>query len=130
MKREGRKHGFIRTGMIHPSGFNPQTRNKFVNQLDSPPAFGVFTNVPSKPTNHSKSTKKCERSKYSNHHVSPAIKSVDKSKGCRKVQSTEWWAEDKLNRLIGSDSSSARDILDTLCDEDYDGHVSAHDDDC
>ncbi|KFK37016.1 hypothetical protein AALP_AA4G201100 [Arabis alpina] len=123
MKREGRQHGIVRTGMIHPSGFNPRP----VNRLDSPPAFGVFTKAPSKPTNHSKFTGKCERSKFSNCHVSPAMKSGDKSKGRRKLQSTGWSGEYKLDRLIGSDSSSVEFILDTLCDEDYDYD---HDDDC
>ncbi|CAN8284698.1 unnamed protein product [Cochlearia groenlandica] len=126
MRREGRQHGVVRTGMIHPSGFKPQP----VNRLDSPPAFGVFTKVPSKPTNHSKFSGKCERSKFSNCHVSPAIKSGDKSKGRRKLQSSDLWVEDKLDRFIGSNSSSVEFVLDTLCDEDYDGHVNDHDYDC
>ncbi|KAL1198420.1 hypothetical protein V5N11_004235 [Cardamine amara subsp. amara] len=120
MKREGRQHGFVRTGMIHPPGSNPRPTNQPVNQLDSPPAFGVFTKVPSKPTNHSKFTGKFERSKYSNCHVSPAIKSGDKSKGRRKLQASGWSGEDKLDRLIGSGSSSAAYILDSLYGEDYD----------
>ncbi|CAG7873731.1 unnamed protein product [Brassica rapa] len=130
MKREGRQHGFVRTGMIHPSGFNPRPSNQFVNRLDSPPAIGVFTKVPSKPTNHSKSSGKRERSKYSNCHMSPAIKSADKSKGRQKLESTDWWVEGKLDRLIGSDAFSAGDILDTLCGEEYGGHVYGNDDDC
>ncbi|KAF3556921.1 hypothetical protein F2Q69_00010453 [Brassica cretica] len=130
MKREGRQHSFVRTGMIHQSGYNPSPSNKFVNRLDSPPAFGVFTKVPSKPTNHSKSTRKCERAKYSKCHVSPAMKSAVTSKGGQKLKSTDWWVEGKLDQLIGSDSSSASDILDTLCGEDYSGHVYDYDDDC
>ncbi|KAG2238162.1 hypothetical protein Bca52824_092578 [Brassica carinata] len=130
MKREGRQHGFVRTGMIHPPGFNPRSSKQFVNRLDSPPAFEEFTKVPSKPTNHSKSTGKRERSKYSNCHMSPAIKSADKSKGRQKLESTDWWVDDKLDRLTGSDASSAKDILDTLCGEDYGGHVYDDDDNC
>ncbi|KAF8097823.1 hypothetical protein N665_0280s0025 [Sinapis alba] len=114
MKREGRQHGFVRTGMIHPSGFNPKPSNQFLNRLDSP---RDFTKVSSKPTNHSKSTGKRERSKYSNCHVSPAIKPAAKSKGRQKLESTDWWVDDELNRLTGLDASSARDILDTLCGE-------------
>ncbi|CAH2047933.1 unnamed protein product [Thlaspi arvense] len=120
MKKEGHQHGVVRTCMILSSEFNRRPTNHFVNRSGSPPAFGVFTKVPSKPTNHSKFTGKCERSKYSNCHVSPATKSADKSKGRRKLHATAWWAEDKLNRFVGSDSSSAKSILDTLCDEDYD----------
>ncbi|WZZ48207.1 hypothetical protein YC2023_048314 [Brassica napus] len=123
MKREGRQHSFVRTGMIHQSGFNPSPSNKFVNRLDSPPAFGVFTKVPSKPTNHSKSTRKFDRAKYSKCHVSPAMKSADTSKGGQKLKSTDWWVEGKLNQLIGSDSSSASDILDTSCGEDYSENI-------
>ncbi|KAF8093327.1 hypothetical protein N665_0384s0014 [Sinapis alba] len=130
MKREGRQHGFVRTGMIHTSGLNLRPTNQLVNQLDSSSAFGVFTKVPSKTTNHSKFTGKYEGSKYSNCHVSPAIKSVNTSKGGRKLQSVDWWIGDKLDQLIGSNSFSAKNILDTLCDEDYDGHVYEHDDDC
>lgn len=105
MKSEGRQHGFVRTGMIHPSG------------------FGESTKAQSKPTNHSKLTGKCERSsKYSNCHVLPAMKSTDKSKGRRKLQPTGFWAEDKLGQLTGSGSSSVGSILDTLCGDDYDGH--------
>ncbi|CAA0376236.1 unnamed protein product [Arabidopsis thaliana] len=119
MKSEGRHQGIVRTGMIHPRGFNPRPTS---NRLDSPPAFGDFTKVPSKTTNHSNTTGESERSKYSHCHVSPAIKSGHKSKGRRKLQPTSWWSEDKLDRLIGSDLSSAKDILDTLCGEDHDEH--------
>ncbi|CAH8358617.1 unnamed protein product [Eruca vesicaria subsp. sativa] len=131
MKKEGRQHGFVRTGMIHPSGFNPSPSNQFVNRLGSPPAFGVFTKVPSTPTNHSKFTGKYERAKYSNCHVLPATKSADKTKGRQKLKSTDWWVDGKLDRLTGSDASSASDILDTLCGEEYGGHHVYDDDaDC
>lgn len=111
MKSEGHHQGVVRTGMIHPRGFNPGSRNRF----DSPSV------APSKTTNHSNLTDESERSKYSNCHVLPAIKSGHKSKGRRKLQQpASWWSEDKLDRLIGSDSSSAQDILDTLCDQDHD----------
>lgn len=123
MKREGRQHGVVRTWMVLPSDLNPRPTNQFVNRFDSPPAFGVFAKVPSKPTNHSRFTGKCGRSKCSNCHVSPATKSADKSKGRRKLQATTWWAEDNLDGLMGSDSSSAIGILDKLCGEAYYGPV-------
>uniref|UniRef100_A0A1J3JGY0 Uncharacterized protein n=1 Tax=Noccaea caerulescens TaxID=107243 RepID=A0A1J3JGY0_NOCCA len=119
MKREGRQHGVVRTLMVIPSDLNLRPKNRF----DSPPGFGVFTKVPSKPTNHSKFTGKCEKSKWSNWHGSPATtKSAGKSKGHRKLHATAWWGEDKLDRFVGSDPSSAISILDKLCGEDYDGY--------
>ncbi|CAF1801459.1 unnamed protein product [Brassica oleracea var. botrytis] len=130
MKKEGRQHGFVRTGMIHPPGFSPRPSNQFVNRLDSPPGSGESTKVPSKPTKHSKFTGKNERSKYTNCHVSPAMKSADTSKGRQKLKSTDWWVDDQLDRLTGSGASSARDILDTIGGEDYGGHDYDDDDDC
>ncbi|KAF3556924.1 hypothetical protein F2Q69_00010454 [Brassica cretica] len=126
MKKEGRQHGFVRTGMIHPPGFSPGPSNQF--GFDSPPASEEFTKVPSKPTNHCKFTGKNERSKYSNCHVSPAMKSADTSKGRQKLKSTDWWNDDNLDRLTGPGASSARDILDTIGGEGYGGHD--YDDDC
>ncbi|KAG2238164.1 hypothetical protein Bca52824_092580 [Brassica carinata] len=130
MKKEGRQHGFVRTGMIHPPGFSPRPSNQFVNRLDSPLASGEFTKVPSKPTNHSNFTGKYKRSKYSNCHVLPAMKSADTSKGRQKLKSTDWWVDDKLDRLTRPDASSAKDILDTLCGDDYGGHVYDYENDC
>ncbi|CAH2047935.1 unnamed protein product [Thlaspi arvense] len=127
MKWEGRQHGVVRTWMTHPSLCSPRPTNHFVNRLDSIPGFGEFVKVPSKPTNHSKFTGKCDRSKCINCHVSPATRSADKSKGRRNQQATTWWAEDKLDRFMGSDSFSAKSILDTLCGEDYDDHMYDHD---
>ncbi|KAF2539905.1 hypothetical protein F2Q68_00019700 [Brassica cretica] len=94
MKREGRQHGVVRTLMVLPSELNPRPAKLFVNRFDSPPAFGVFTKVPSKPTNHSKFTGRCERSK-----------SANKSKGRRKEQAMASWTEDKLHCLVRSDLS-------------------------
>ncbi|XP_006288884.2 uncharacterized protein LOC17883060 [Capsella rubella] len=120
MKSEGRHHQSVvsRTGTIHPHGFNPRPTNRF----NSPPDQPTKSKVPSEVTNHHSNIS--ERSKYSNCHVSPAMKSGHKSKGRRKLQPNNWWSEDnKLDRLIGSDSSSARDVLDTLYDvEDHDEH--------
>ncbi|KAG2302633.1 hypothetical protein Bca52824_031284 [Brassica carinata] len=126
MKREGRQHGVVRTLMILPSELNPRPANQFVNRFDSPPAFGVFAKVSSKPTNHSKFTGKCERSKCSDCHVSPAKKSAKKSKGRRKKQAMAW-TEDKLDCLVRSDSSSVKNIVNKLSGEDYDGLVYDHD---
>ncbi|EOA21808.1 hypothetical protein CARUB_v10002274mg [Capsella rubella] len=112
---EGRHQGVLRTGMIHP-------RPRHTTPAP-PPANGVVitkAKVPSKATNHSNIVGDIsQRSKYSNCHVSPAIKSAHNSKGRRNLQP---WGEDKLDRLIGSGSSSAKDILDTLCDDDEDDH--------
>ncbi|KAF2572763.1 hypothetical protein F2Q70_00001664 [Brassica cretica] len=105
MKREGRQHGVVRTLMVLPSELNPRPAKLFVNRFDSPPAFGVFTKVPSKPTNHSKFTGRCERSKCSDCHASPAKKSANKSKGRRKEQAMASWTEDKLHCLVRSDLS-------------------------
>ncbi|XP_010430252.1 PREDICTED: uncharacterized protein LOC104714544 [Camelina sativa] len=113
MKNEGRQQGVVRTGMIHPRGFNQRPTNP-------PPANGV--KVSSSTTSQSNIIGVSERSKYSNCHVSPAIKTGHKSKGRRKSQPTSCWSDEKLDRLIGSDSSSAQDILDTLCDEEDDEH--------
>lgn len=105
MKREGRQHGVVRTLMILPSELNPRPAKLFVNRFDSPPAFGVFAKVSSKPTNHSKFTGRCERSKCSDCHASPAKKSANKSKGRRKEQAMASWTEDKLHCLVRSDLS-------------------------
>nr|VDD29608.1 unnamed protein product [Brassica oleracea] len=105
MKREGRQHGVVRTLMVLPSELNPRPAKLFVNRFDSPPAFGVFTKVPSKPTNHSKFTGRCERSKCSDCHASPAKKSANKSKGRRKEQAMASWTEDKPHCLVRSDLS-------------------------
>ncbi|XP_010455332.1 PREDICTED: uncharacterized protein LOC104736941 [Camelina sativa] len=120
MKSEGRHQRIVRTGMIHPQGFNPRPTNR----LYSARANGVFIKMPSDTTNHSNFTGESElsNSKYSNCHVSPIIKSSHKSKGSRKIQPTSWWSEDKLDRLIGTDSSSVKEILDTLWDEEHDEH--------
>ncbi|CAH8331907.1 unnamed protein product [Eruca vesicaria subsp. sativa] len=126
MKREGRQHGFVRTWMILQAKFNSRLANQYVNQLHSPPAFGVFTKVSSKPTNHSKFTGKCEKIKFSNCHMSPATKSADKSKGRHRLKATIWLAEDKLDGFVRLDSFSARSIVHQLCGEDHEGHVYDH----
>ncbi|KAL8136582.1 hypothetical protein V2J09_002583 [Rumex salicifolius] len=141
MKREGKQHGTVRTFCILPTSPINQNRpvlRKASPTLGSPPTAGIFTRVPTKPTNHSKFTGKCGRARCSDCHLHPSWKSKDKIKGARtKLRSTsgldvghggliEWrvmakyddesWAYDKLML----DSQSASDILYELRTDDLD----------
>ncbi|XP_061351861.1 uncharacterized protein LOC133296820 [Gastrolobium bilobum] len=82
MKREGRQHGMVRSYRILPSTLKPNTR--FVTRFDSPPTAGLFTKVPSKPTNHSKFTAKCGTPHCTICHLNPTCKSKNKTKGNQK----------------------------------------------
>ncbi|MCI07776.1 hypothetical protein A2U01_0028845 [Trifolium medium] len=81
MKREGKQHGMVRTYLILP---NPIPGTRFINRFDSPPTAGLFTKVPSKPTNHSKFTGKCCTSRCTGCRFHPVSKSKNKSKGNSK----------------------------------------------
>ncbi|XP_058762573.1 uncharacterized protein LOC131635954 [Vicia villosa] len=81
MKREGKQHGMVRTYRILP---NPKPNTRFVTRLDSPPTAGLFAKVPSKPTNHSKFTGKCNKARCSDCRLHPVSKSKNKSKGSFK----------------------------------------------
>ncbi|GMI99112.1 hypothetical protein HRI_003580500 [Hibiscus trionum] len=89
MKREGRQHGMVRSYRILPSSLNPKPESRFIQQFDSPPTAGVFTKVPSKPTNHSKFTGQCGRPRCLGCHMHPTCKSKDKAKGSHKLKSSE-----------------------------------------
>ncbi|CAL5191679.1 unnamed protein product [Lathyrus oleraceus] len=81
MKREGKQHGMVRTYRVLP---NPNHGTRFVTRFDSPPTAGLFTKVPSKPTNHSKFTGKCGKARCTNCRLHPISKSKNKSKGSFK----------------------------------------------
>ncbi|KAF6165391.1 hypothetical protein GIB67_018835 [Kingdonia uniflora] len=86
MKREGRQHGMVRTYTILPPSLNPNPNKKIINEIDALAITGLFTKVTSKPTNHSKFTGKCGRSRCGECHVHPASKSKDKAKGAQKLK--------------------------------------------
>ncbi|KAJ6424018.1 hypothetical protein OIU84_024903 [Salix udensis] len=62
---------------------------KKFNRFDTPPAAGMFTKVPSKPTNHSKFTGKCGKPRCTACHLLPSCKSKDKTKESHKVKSRD-----------------------------------------
>ncbi|XP_041006436.1 uncharacterized protein LOC121251158 [Juglans microcarpa x Juglans regia] len=137
MKREGRQHGMVRTYRILPSSVNPRPETRFINKFDSPPTAGLFTKVPSKPTNHSKFTGKCATPRCTGCHVHPTSKSKLKAKGAQKLKSNDvminsrfvsWRVVDGQPGLNFS-SISATDLMDHLS-SDYmnDDEVSDLDD--
>ncbi|XP_042497133.1 uncharacterized protein LOC122075965 [Macadamia integrifolia] len=85
MKREGRQHGMVR---LHIAGipfvYGPIRSAKVFTQFESPVTAGNFMKVSSKPTNHSKFTGKCGRSRCNGCHSHPVSKSKDKAKGTHK----------------------------------------------
>lgn len=87
MKREGRQHGMVRTCRIIPSPWNPRPETRLINELDVPPTAGLFTKVSSKPTNHSKFTGKCGKTRCSGCRFHPVQKAKDKTKGSHKFKS-------------------------------------------
>ncbi|GMN42657.1 hypothetical protein TIFTF001_011862 [Ficus carica] len=89
MKREGRQHGMVRTYRILPTPLNPRPDTRFINRFDSPATAGLFTRVPSKPTNHSKFTGKCGQPRCNGCHMHPTCKAKDKTKGNQKQRSND-----------------------------------------
>ncbi|KAK4751356.1 hypothetical protein SAY87_004838 [Trapa incisa] len=89
MRREGRQHGTVRTYRVLPAPYNLREGSRLVNRLESPPSFGLFARVPSKPTNHSKFTGKCGKGKCTECHLGPVHKSKDKAKGSQRLKSTD-----------------------------------------
>lgn len=128
MKREGRQHGLVRTYRIMPSPWETRPENRFVNRFESPPTSGIFTKVPNKPTNHSKFTGKCGKSRCTSCHLHPACKSRDKSKGTQKLNSRDLVSNYKLItwRVVDArpglnlSGFSASGVLDILGRDDYD----------
>ncbi|KAE8655818.1 putative Calcium-binding site [Hibiscus syriacus] len=78
MKSKGHQHGMVRTYRVLPF-LRPESQ--FVQQLDSPMIEGVFTKVPTKPTDHSKFTGRCGKPRCLECRMHPACKSKDKAKG-------------------------------------------------
>lgn len=139
MKREGRQHGLVRSFCIIPSPINPNSQPRFINKFDTPTTAGLFTRVTTKPTNHSKFTGRCGKSKCSDCHVQPACKSKDKAKGSHKLKSTtdvssdckyiSWQVMDQTtNGMKKSSDYSATGILDRLRN-DYSDYADEYDED-
>ncbi|KAG7985781.1 hypothetical protein I3843_03G045500 [Carya illinoinensis] len=122
MKREGRQHGMVRTSRILPASVNPRPETRFINKFDSPPTAGLFTKVPSKPTNHSKFTGKCGTPRCTGCHVHPTGKSKLKAKGAQKLKSNDFKINSRLVswRVVDGQPGlnfpriSATDLLDHL----------------
>ncbi|URE09501.1 hypothetical protein MUK42_21690 [Musa troglodytarum] len=88
MRREGRQHGLVRTHILLPPPLQSRHRPRALHQLHAPPTAGVFSKVPSKPTNHSKFTGRCGGGKpmCAACHAKPAWKSKGKAKGSSKLR--------------------------------------------
>ncbi|KAK1569345.1 hypothetical protein Q3G72_035687 [Acer saccharum] len=135
MKREGRQHGMVRTYRIIPSPLNPRPDARFVNRFESPPTSGLFTKVPTKPTNHSKFTGKCGKPRCTTCHIHPACKSKDKTKGTQKLNSRDMVYNHKLVtwRVVDArpglnfSGFSASGILDHLGSDDYYNYMDDND---
>ncbi|XP_073125025.1 uncharacterized protein [Henckelia pumila] len=122
MKREGRQHGMVRAYEMLSLPSNPRPRRKMVNEFSSPPTAGLFTRVPTKPTNHSKYTGKCGRPRCRGCHSHPVCKSMEKVKGAHKIRST---GAQGL-KFYGFSASGALNYLDRM---DYDHYDDDDDDD-
>ncbi|XWS40651.1 hypothetical protein CRYUN_Cryun17cG0013700 [Craigia yunnanensis] len=89
-----RQHGMVRTYRVLPSPWNPERRS--VQRLDSLPVAGLFSNVPSKPSNHSKFTRKCGRPQCLECHLNPVSKSKNKTKGTQKFRTSNMVVSPRL----------------------------------
>ncbi|KAB2610119.1 hypothetical protein D8674_018151 [Pyrus ussuriensis x Pyrus communis] len=126
MKREGRQHGMVRTYRILPEPLNPRPATRHINKSESPPTAGLFTKVPTKPTNHSKFTGKCGKSKCTDCHIHPASKAKEKTKGNQKLKSSDvvsnhrlvtWRVVDGQTGLNNQLGLSATEMLDHLSND-------------
>ncbi|XP_057791755.1 uncharacterized protein LOC131008740 [Salvia miltiorrhiza] len=141
MKRQGRQHGMVRTYPISSEPWSSGRKQRGLDELASPPTAGLFSKVSSKPTNHSKFTGKCGRSKCHDCHIHPASKSKDKAKGALKMRSSSdvvssyrlitWRVVDSASgfKVSGFSATGVLDYLDRVDDYDYDyeGQDSDHD---
>ncbi|RVW68974.1 hypothetical protein CK203_058550 [Vitis vinifera] len=117
----------VRSYRILPPPWNPNSQERFVNRFDSPPTAGVFTKVSSKPTNHSKFTGACCRTKCLDCHLLPACKSKGKTKGTQKMKPRDMVSNHRLItwRLVEGkpglnfNGISATEVLDHLSREDF-----------
>ncbi|XP_071711603.1 uncharacterized protein [Rutidosis leptorrhynchoides] len=120
MKREGRQHGVV--NCYHIFDQESLSQQRFVKMVDSASTMGLFAKVPTKPTNQSKYTGKCQRSRCNRCHIHPVCKSKDKAKGTMKIRSLG--AENEFAKY--SFGTSATGVLAYLADdgaydnEDYD----------
>ncbi|XWS32690.1 hypothetical protein CRYUN_Cryun22dG0011500 [Craigia yunnanensis] len=96
MKKEACKHGMLRTYRVLPSPWNPEPETRSVQRLNSPPATGFFSNVPSKSSNHSKFTWKCGRPQCLECHLNPVSKSKNKTKGYQKFRTSNMIVSPRL----------------------------------
>ncbi|XVF60134.1 hypothetical protein PTKIN_Ptkin08bG0019500 [Pterospermum kingtungense] len=141
MKREARQPGMIRTYRVLPSPWNPRPKTRPVQRLESLRVAGLFSNVPSKPSNHSKFTGKCGRPQCLECHMNPVSKSKNKTKGTQKFKTSNMVAGPRLItwRVLDRQPSlnffgfSATEILEHLYnvneEDDIDDHVNDEDDD-
>ncbi|XP_022774319.1 prostatic spermine-binding protein-like [Durio zibethinus] len=141
MKREARQHGMVRTYPVLLSPWNPKSKSRSIQRLDSLPFAGLFSSVSSKPSNHSKFTGKCGRPQCLGCHLNPVSKSKDKTKGTRKLRTSNMVVSPRLitwrvvDRRPGLKFSgfSATGILEHLYSgieqDEIDDHVNDHDDD-
>ncbi|KAK4272158.1 hypothetical protein QN277_020748 [Acacia crassicarpa] len=120
MKRGGRQHGMVRSCPILPPPLNPRPRTRFVNRRESPPIAGLFTKVPSKPTNHSKFTGKCALPRGNACHVTTSSKSRHKAKGALKLKSSDVVGNAHLSsrRVLSLSGLSVTRMLDHLAVDD------------
>ncbi|KAK9159607.1 hypothetical protein Syun_005948 [Stephania yunnanensis] len=116
----------VRAFPIPPPVWPTTTASRVTNRLDSRATAGIFTRVPTKPTNHSKFTSRCgRRARCTGCHDSPTCKAKDKAKGTRKSRASDLTVNHRLvawtvgNRGRGFDffGSSATAMLDRLGEE-------------
>ncbi|XVF60130.1 hypothetical protein PTKIN_Ptkin08bG0019100 [Pterospermum kingtungense] len=141
MKREARQHGMLRTCRVLPSSLDQKPKTRPVQRLDSLQVAGLFSDVQSKPINHSKFTGKCGRPQCLECHLNPVSKSKNKTKGTQKFKTSNMVAGPRLiswrvlDRQPGLNFSgfSAAEILEHLYnvneEDDIDNHVNDDDDD-
>ncbi|KAF8378166.1 hypothetical protein HHK36_029503 [Tetracentron sinense] len=111
--------------MVRSNMMFPRSNSRSINQVDSPPAAGIFVKVSSKPTNHSKFTGKCGTARCLGCHTHPASKSKEKAKGTHKPRSCPVDKGQGLNY----DGKSASGLLGHLDNDEWDGEVEDDDDD-
>lgn len=110
----------VRVVGLLPPPFNWRPSDaRVINRFESPPTAGMFTRVPSKPTNHSKFTSKCRKAKCGGCHEHPVSKSKNKTKGTYKVRSSD----DELNIYGGSSASGMLAILSGSREDDIDDEI-------
>nr|XP_043618442.1 uncharacterized protein LOC122590174 [Erigeron canadensis] len=119
MKREGRQHGVVSCYQIFP---NLSSQQRYAKMVDSASTMGLFAKVPTKPTNQSKFTGKCQKPRCNRCRVHPVCKSKDKAKGTMKYRAIH--VENELGKY--SFGTSATGVLAYLVDDDG-GYGNDHD---